>query len=98
MKNINADIQQVIDLYRELGLLETPDAIIWCSASEDVICKRLDSKDVAHHKYFESPQLIQMVRNEFAQLYEDKVRSGEVFLFETDKEKIQNLLFEYSGN
>jgi hypothetical protein len=54
--------------------------------------------DIAHQKYLETPELIQLVQNELNELYKDKVRSGEVFLFETDKENTTDLLSEYLNN
>lgn len=99
MNDINVEIEPVIDLYKELDLLETPDSIVWCYASVDLICKRLDSMDIAHQKYLETPELIQLVQNELNELYKDKVHSGEVFLFETDREEnTPDLLSEYSVN
>lgn len=94
LNSVNADLGQIIDLYEELGLLETPDSIVWCYASEEIIFNRLDSRDVAHHKYFSNPELIKSVQNEFAKLYEHRVRNGEVILFETDKERNTESIIE----
>lgn len=94
LNGVRVDLKQIINLYEELGLLEIPNSIVWCYASEDVIFKRLNSKDVAHRKYFSSPELIRSVQDEFAKLYENRVRNGEVILFETDKEKDNEFIIE----
>lgn len=72
----DVDVQPVIRLYQDLGLIEKPDILIFCRAPFEVIQERLSRDDTSHDKYLAHPELIQYVQQEFSNLirqYKDPI-------------------------